>query len=155
MKIMKPLESTLLPDFLNFDVFPNLKVNDVVTCIYEKNAKKTLIVVNDKNAEELDFLAKILKAIQYEISEDVILFPLQKDKRINLSAFNKNLTTEIDFILLFGVEASQLDLQFKLPNYYPLKVNNMTFLSADNLASISKNKNLKMKLWQNLQQLFL
>lgn len=155
MNFMKPLESTLLPDFLNFDVFPNVEIDAVVNCIYEKNAKKTLIIVNNNNAEELDFLGKILKAIQYDISEDVILFPLEKEKHINLSAFNKKFPTEIDFVLLFGIEANQLDLQFKLPNYYPLKVNNMTFLSADSLASISKNKNLKMKLWGNLQQLFL
>jgi DNA polymerase III psi subunit len=152
---MKNLASTLLPDFLNFDVFPNVKTDGYVTCIYEKNAKKTLIIVDNNDAEELDFLAKILKAIQYDISEDVILFPLEKGKHINLSAFNKNLPTEIYFVLLFGVEVNQLGLQFKLPNYYPLKVNNMTFLSADTLASISKNKSLKMKLWQNLQQLFL
>jgi DNA polymerase III psi subunit len=152
---MQPLESNLLPDFLNFDVFPNIDTNDIVTCIYEKNAKKTLIVVNNNDAEELDFLSKILKAIQYEMSEDVILFSLEKNKKINISAFKKNQALAIDYILLFGVEASQLDLQFKLPSYYPLQVNKITFLSADSLAAISKNKNLKMKLWQTLQQLFL
>jgi DNA polymerase III psi subunit len=152
---MHALESILLPDFLNFDVFPNIEIKEAVTCVYEKNAKKTLIVANSDDAEQLDFLAKILKAIQYDISEDVILFSLEKGKIVNLTAFKKNNTTEINYVLLFGVEANQLDLQFKLPNYYPLKVNEMTFLAADSLGSISKNKALKMKLWENLQQLFL
>lgn len=152
---MHTLESTLLPDFLNFDVFPNVEIKETVPCIYDKNAKKTLIVTNNADAEQLDFLAKILKAIQYDISQDVVLFSLEKEKKINLTAFKKKNDFEINHILLFGVDINQLDLQFKLPNYYPLKVNEITFLGADSLGSISKNKALKMKLWEKLQQLFL
>lgn len=152
---MHTLESTLLPDFLNFDVFPNIEIKEAVTCIYEKNAKKTLIVTNSDDAEQLDFLGKILKAIQYDISQDVVLFPLEKGKIVNLTAFKKKNAAEINYVLLFGVDINQLDLQFKLPNYYPLKISEITFLAADSLGAISKNKVLKMKLWEKLQQLFL
>ena len=134
---------SLLSDFLNFDIFPSLSNSSEIELIYQGNAKNTLIVVDNNDSAQIEFLSKILKAIHYDISQDVILFPLNKESRINLTLFKKN--TQIDFqaVLLFGVTPSQLDLQFKLPNYYPIKINEMTFLAADSLEIISKNQSNK------------
>lgn len=146
---------SLLSDFLNFDIFPSLSDTPKIELIYQGNAKNTLIVVDNNDSAQIEFLAKILKAIHYDISQDVILFPLNKESRINLTLFKKNAQTDFQAVLLFGVAPSQLDLQFKLPNYYPIKINEMTFLAADSLEIISKNQSNKKQLWQVLQQMFL
>ena len=146
---------SLLSDFLDLDIFPSLSDTPKIELIYQGNAKNTLIVVDNNDSAQIEFLAKILKAIHYDISQDVILFPLNKESRINLTLFKKNAQTDFQAVLLFGVAPSQLDLQFKLPNYYPIKINEMTFLAADSLEIISKNQSNKKQLWQVLQQMFL
>ncbi len=151
---MKSYETPLLADFLDFDIYPHLSQDNSLNLIHNGNAKNMLIVINDSDLNNIEFLSKILKAIQFDIEKDVILWALPPKKMFNLTHLRKNTPNSIDKILLFDVLPERLSLQFKLPIYFITKINDTTFLSSDSLSSISKNQAKKKQLWEALQQLF-
>lgn len=152
---MKSIDTPLLSDFLKFDVFPNISISEDLNFIYKNIAKKTLIVINSNDKDNLDFLTKILKAIQFDITQDVILLALDKGKVVRLTDINKNVNVLMENVLLFGVSPKMLSLQFNLPKYYDLKINDILFLGADTLSTITKNQAKKKQLWLALQKIFL
>jgi hypothetical protein len=142
-------------DFLNFEIYPELKSADNLNFIYENNSKNTLIVLKDANSKNLEFLSKILSAIKYDITKDILLLEIADNQRVNFSELKKSIPTNIENIVLFGIKPEQLHLQFRLPNYYKLPINKLHFLAVEDLEMISKNNTKKKELWAALQAMFL
>lgn len=149
------MNTPLLSDFLDFDVYPNMSNTNDLNYIHDNNAKNTLIVVHSTDIDSLEFLTKILKAINFDITQDVILLSIDKGQKVRLTDIKKNVNNSIENVLLFGISSDELGVQFNLPSYYSLKINNTNFLRADALATVSKNQTKKKQLWQSLQKMFL
>lgn len=142
-------------DFLNFEIYPDIKLADNLNFIYENNAKNTLIIVKDANPNNLEFLSKILTAIKYDIASDILLLEVSENQGVNFSELKKSIPSNIENIVLFGIKPEQLHLQFRLPNYYKLTINKLHFLGAEDLTMIAKNNAKKKELWTALQNMFL
>jgi len=141
-------------DFLNFDIYPNIKTSDSLNFIYENNDKNTLIIIKNANPTNLEFLTKILTAIKFDITADILLLEISDKQQVNFSELKKSIKTNIENIILFGIETKQLDLQFRLPNYHKLIVNHINYLNAEDLTVIANNNAKKKALWTALQTMF-
>ena len=147
------MDNTLLPDFLNFDIYKISNNNDNIGIIYDNDIRQTLILINKPDEIHLDFLSKILGAIQYDITKDVLLIAIEQKTQINLTSILKNV--DISKIIVFDIAPNDIGLNCRLPNYFPLEINERSFLLVDSLSQISKNKVKKKDLWIALQKMFL
>ena len=147
------MDNTLLSDFLNFDIYQLQNNADNLEIIHDNNARHTLILMNSKDKEQLDFLGKILKAVQYDITQDVLLISLPQETQIDLTKMMRDV--DISSILLFGIPLSKVGIHYNLPNYRPITINSTTYLLAEQLGQISKNQMKKKELWTALQKVFL
>jgi len=100
-----------------------------------------------------DFLKEILKAIKYDLEQDTLTYFL--DIFDKFSVISKDLNDEIKEIILFGIEPTQLGLNFKAQLYRPFEHNGIQFLFTDKLSKIKENKQLKSALWKSLQEIFI
>jgi hypothetical protein len=98
------------------------------------------------------FLAKILQAVNTNISEDVWVMDL-KTSEIPKWAL---LSREIDFkkAIIFGVDAKAMGLLINLPLYQCRLFQDCQILLADGLADINADNNKKKELWRELQGMF-
>lgn len=144
----------LLPDFLDFDVYP-FDEKDWESWCHGTNEKETLIVIsaNDNSDELTAFLTKIIGAVKYDLNRDTLLCILPNDSKLSLQTILKK--HSIKKVLVFGIELNKLALHLQLPIYQPIKWNNLELLQADNLSKISQNNQLKGALWNALQAIFL
>lgn len=141
-------------DFLDFEIYPEIKMAEGLNFIHKNNAKNTLVLIKDANSTNIEFLSKILTAIKFDIENDIILMEVRDNQEINFSELKKTISTNIDNVILFGIKPERLHLQFRLPNYYKLTVNNIHYLGAEDLTAISKNNAKKKELWTALQTMF-
>ena len=142
----------LLSDFLNFDLYPLNDNLDDANTIYNNDARQTLIVIRNTDEQHLEFLSKILSAIKYDMTQDVVLIAINPDAAIHLTQLTK--TYDVFNILLFGIQPKDIGLNGQIPNYYPISINEKRILVADALAKISTNQSKKKDLWTALQRMF-
>ena len=147
------MDNTLLSDFLNFDIYQLQNNADNLEIIHDNNARHTLILMNSKDKEQLDFLGKILKAVQYDITQDVLLISLPQETQIDLTKMMRDV--DISRVILFGIPLKDIGIHHNLPNYRPVTINSKTFLLAEKLGQISNNQLKKKDLWNALQKVFL
>ena len=122
------------------------------TIEYSGSNSKGVLVIIEKNIpeEEMSLLDNILKSIRLSREEIALL---QNDSNFlerveGLEEINSNM------IISFGVSTGKsrlLDIQTK---YAPTTVQEKTVIMADTLQLINKEKDLKRKLWNCLQELF-
>ena len=120
------------------------------------NSFKVMVVLEAEEEEVLldGLLTKILAAINIDLSKDVCLVKTpERSHSINILNAVKDL--KIDKVISFGVQPKDLTLNFEATLYKPFLVGHLTFLFADNLATLEKDANRKKALWVNLQQIFL
>lgn len=146
------MDNILLPDFLNFDIYKITNNSENINIIYNNDVRKTMILIKNSDEEHLDFLSKILGAVQFDI-KDVVLIGIEQNIQLSLTQIIK--TVDIDKVVLFNIAPKDIGLNCQLPNYFPLKINEQMFLLADSLSQIFKNKVKKKELWTALQKMFL
>ncbi|MFK7947585.1 MAG: hypothetical protein AB8G11_08350 [Saprospiraceae bacterium] len=112
-----------------------------------------MILLKKSDEEHLEFLSKILSAVQYQITKDVVLITIEQETKTSLTNMMKNIN--ISTIVLFDITPKDISLNYNLPKYFPLKINEKTLLLVDSLNQISKNKIKKKELWTALQKVFL
>lgn len=144
----------LLPDFLNFDVYPFDEKGWEDWC-QGTNEKETLIIISaaDNTDELTAFLTKIIGAVKYDLARDTLLCVLPDDRKLSLQTILKK--QPIKKVLIFGVGLKKLALHLQFPLYQPIKWNSLELLQADPLSKIAKNTPLKGALWNALQAIFL
>lgn len=120
-----------------------------------KNEKHILILANSEKADhlpghELKFLLSVLKACRLT-QDDVAIMNLhnQPADHNGLQDFFQNKVA-----LLFGITPSNIDLPMNFPPFQLQVYNKCTYLHAPSLTEIEKEKELKMKLWACLKNLF-
>ncbi len=144
----------LLPDFLDFDVYPFDEKAWEGICT-GGNEKGLLVVLNKEQAPDsaLVFLTKILSAAKFDLEKDVLLCQLPNDTNIPFQSIcNHN---EIKHVILFDVNQKQIALNINLPTYQPVQWSNYQILKVDNLSKIEQTKALKGGLWSALKTMFL
>ncbi len=118
------------------------------------NQKKVLVICQDpkQQTELLDFLKKILGAIDLDIDNDISLLKAKKGSLYSfIGARNK---IAFDKMLVFGLPAADLGLNIKAQPYKIINIENCQLLFSDGLAAITSDKKLKGALWSSLQLLF-
>jgi hypothetical protein len=119
-------------------------------------AKQVLLVVDDTdeevlNVSESEFLNRILKAVQLT-EEDIIILNVHHITDEQLPAILANFPFKV--LISFGVNSySLLGTPTAVPYQIP-KGQDKIRLLVDNLSSIENDKQKKIKLWENLQLLF-
>ena len=120
-----------------------------------ENKKGVLILVEDKTAPFLNetafnLLLNILTACKLNMG-DVAL--------VNKSSLKAPFTRAIKElsaknILLFGIEAREMNLPIDFPHYQVQKHGNLSYLTADDFETLEADKQLKGKLWLCLKKIF-
>lgn len=136
----------------HISIFPDLYKNKAY--LLNQPDYAVTIVLADSSTVYIDeadqeLLSKILQAVNIS---------LLKAKVINVKNFDAAFPPLLDFssekVISFGVDLSQFGHNVNPENYQVLAHNDKTFLIADELAAIAKDKQKKIQLWQALKQIF-
>jgi len=117
-----------------------------------KGAKNVLIVVQEHEASEKTF-SDLLAAIKVDQHEDA--FVLKVPDTVTISITSIIATYNITKVLSFGFSADQLGLSVNHAYNYIYSISNTQILMAENIFTLQSDKNKKITLWKQLQQLFL
>ena len=120
------------------------------------NKKHCLIVVHTTGFaylpdDVLDFLTKILSAIQYTLNDVAI---------INMAITSVSYEQAVEIwnptsILLFGIDPVQMGMPVNSPMYKAQQVGGIMCLYSNSLGECMESKELKAQLWQCLKSIFL
>ncbi len=117
---------------------------------YSELGKTVLIVVKeaDNVQDNIDLLQNIIKALKLSFNDDCHLISIHNDIHISsiMNHFNK--------IIVFGIQSSQLELNFSYQNYRPINLENKIILFSEPLAELKKSGDKKTTLWKALQLMF-
>lgn len=121
-----------------------------------ENLKNILILVNMEGHKylaenDLDFLSKILAACKLTIADVAIVNIFQNnliDYDSLLAQFNPIK------IIFFKVDPKELGFPLMFPLYKPQTYHSQTYLTADALAELQQNIELKKTFWNALKQIF-
>lgn len=118
------------------------------------NPKATIcVLVEETKEEDLVFLARVLKAIDYQIDTDINLILYDVNAPVRWTTISTaSVTTKYLFL---GVSAAQIGLKMDWQKYQVQQWHDRRFLLADTLSVIAADANLKKALWQALQAMFL
>ncbi|MEO5968176.1 MAG: hypothetical protein ABIP68_08995 [Ferruginibacter sp.] len=116
--------------------------------------KQILIIVNypyNLHESDLEFLTSILKACSLGI-KDIRIINLH-----NIGLLPNQIIANLKplKVLFFGVDVASFQLPLQFPDFQVQSYDDTLFLSAPSLAEISSSAEVKKKLWQNLQKMFL
>lgn len=137
-------------------VSPETVTADQVFRFLGNNKEKVLILVDYPHIsflpdERLNFLTGILTACKLSL-EDVAILNLQQYPGTSY----KNLIGffQCSRMLLFGKEPGSVSLPVDFPSFQLQSFNGCTYHWCPSLDELEKERTLKMKLWNNLKQLF-
>lgn len=121
-----------------------------------ENKRHILLLVRDPEAVYLEekaftFLVSILNACGLSM-EAVALVNTARTGDMPLEDIARELDSR--FVLLFGIDPEELWLPAPPPAYQVLAAGNRSYLCADELASIERERTQKGRLWACLKQLF-
>lgn len=112
-----------------------------------------LVGITDTDAEnQLSYLSKILNAVGFELSQDIILLNLPQKSQCSLAATIRQYN--IHTVILFGLTPESVGLQIQSRLYQPISVAEVKFLFADVLSGINGNDAKRSALWLALKQIF-
>ncbi|MDQ3393872.1 MAG: hypothetical protein M3512_07165 [Bacteroidota bacterium] len=118
--------------------------------------KNILLVVNDPfpevlNITDSEFLIKILKAVKLN-EEDVVIVNIHTLAQDFFPTIKEQFNYRV--LILFGITLPSIN-GGSIENYKILNKEGTKVLSVDSLADIDGDKQKKLKLWENLQLLFI
>ncbi len=151
----------MVPIFQDFSIY-NVPVADKFDPAYLGNKNDDLLIGCNSpdfaNDEIIKFLAKILQAVKLDLEKDAYLFKVTPQHIISFSELKKECSPRQ--LIAFGLLPAQLGLNFKPIWYAPFEHLQTTFLFADDLELIYRErqeggKEKSGRLWQALQRIFL
>lgn len=130
--------------------------SQIQTKFLGKHKSKILVLVHEPQAvflqdTQLAYLTRILNACRLTM-EDIALINSATLQDFNYRALQQEFPS--NFVLLFGVTPSQLQLPIDFPLYQLQKLERTTFLQAPTLEQIEPSKSDREKLWQSLKKYF-
>ncbi len=141
--------------FLDFTIFPLISPHDLLNSAKGENKKGLIIIylAEDDETEHLTLLQNILKAIQYDLNQDALLLSLTAKSRLRFIDILKDVTAKD--IIVFGIQAKQLGLNWQHKAYQLVQFDNKRYLFGHPLSEIQHDKQKKGALWQALKGMFL
>ena len=119
-------------------------------------ARRVWVLTLDEPANsgaDKDFLAKVLAAVNLNLEKDTLFAAIPAPEPVNFSTDLKRKQPE--YVIVFGLQPSQLGLTIETPLYRPVAFYGVTWLFADALSELEPDKNRKGQLWLALKQMFL
>ena len=121
-----------------------------------KNAKHIVLLVSNDTApflpdDELSFLTNILSACKLS-QADVAIVNVHSIDKEEVESLIEPLAPK--HVLLFGITPLSIDLPINFPQFQLQAFNKRTYLYSPDLKTLENNKDLKLKLWNNLKTLF-
>lgn len=145
--------------FLDFKVFAAPEASAGKERCVGDGKKQVLVICQAAEANEalLDFLGRILGAVNLDPRRDVRLYTITPAKAISLSGIRRDFPFEK--AILFGVEPGQAGLQFTPARYQPVELAGVRYLFADDLQEIyierqQGKKKRAAALWNSLREMF-
>ncbi len=145
--------------FFDYKVFVPGESAEQQQKLLGKHAKGLLLlfVTHEQQAELLDFLKKILSAVQFDLEEDTAYLDINATAAVNVASLAGINASKM--VICFGFALPQLGFHFEIPNYYPFKHQGVTYLFVDDLLAIYEErqaggKKLSGALWKCLQEMF-
>ena len=145
--------------FLDYKVFVAGDTDKHQNALHGKHAKGLLLLflAHEQQAELLDFLKKILSAIQFDLELDTAYLVINESEAVNVASLATQ--NALNKVICFGLPLPQLGFHFEIPPYYPFKHQGVTYLFADDLQTIFEErqnggKKLSGALWKCMQEIF-
>ena len=137
-----------------------LPVPDEVTDPGSGQNEKQILITTGSNAwsDELGaFLQKIITAVNCNLERDCFLLNLTQSESISFNQLRRE--RSFRYIISFGIEPGRLGFRFEANPYHPLTIGELTFLLADPLDELFREKDLQerkksARLWKALQHIF-
>ena len=136
---------------LGYNIYPVETASDVKEQITGSNQKGILIVYALDDKDSLDFLNKILSAVEVN-SNEILSLTLKGAEIVKIPDYYDN--KKIAKILVFGPLSQQICFNSIVTKYKVSKIKDMKVIFADSLAEIQNTKELKKNLWLSLKDLF-
>lgn len=116
-----------------------------------------LLPAEDSQAELLDLLSNILKAIHFDLQSEASVIEAPPGTALSLASLIR--THKPRHVLLFGIPAEQVGIRFHLAPYFPVQHQGITYLAADSLQRLQEErlqggKTLRASLWTALREIF-
>jgi hypothetical protein len=115
------------------------------------NSKNILLICKNYESQE-EFLSKIMKAVNIDLSEDTASWDCEKKGIPHWAELSKS--GIFKKVILFGIQPAEIGLHIAIPFYKAIAWTTSEFLLADNLQTISEDKNKKQLLWSALKEMF-
>jgi hypothetical protein len=121
--------------------------------------RKIIVLVNDSdsmylNDKDLDFLTGILNACKLNLAQ-IALINFNKNA-VDFARLKKEMQPE--YLLLFGINALQIELPFTMPHYQVQQYDNSKIVTAPALTQLNQAsqqaKTEKTNLWRSLKNMF-
>jgi hypothetical protein len=136
---------------LAYKIYPVDLPLDSNNRIKGSNHKGVLLVYDIDDNDHLDFLSKILSAVQLDFDK-ILTLEMKGRETFKIPTIIDEI--KIDTVIIFGLNPKQLCINFLNTRYKIEQMKGTKFLFADNLDTISNDKELKKKLWLSLKELF-
>lgn len=138
--------------FLDFKIISVSDTKNIISQCSGNTQKGIFISYSTSDETMVDFLAKILSAVELDLQSDVLILRKTPNNDFSFSSFSQEIN--IQKVVLFGIPPQSIGLQINYQKYQPINRNNCLFLFADELATISANQQLKKLLWNALKEIF-
>ena len=145
-----------MKNFIDYEIIIVPEKEEILAFCNGSNHKKLLAVYEASEQEDAlkDFLAKILKAVHYDIEKDILLVKLTPEQHFSLALLCQE--KDIEHCISFGVPPKRLGLQIQVTTLYQaFKFRDIVFVFAHSLSDIQTNSKWKGLLWKQLQDVFL
>lgn len=137
---------------------PRPKTPSVIPPVQQKsrlpqlNHKVLLLADEELDPSNLIFLEKILNAVNLNV-DGVDLLNLHGVQDVDFAELVRG--KYINHFITFGVPFERINLDIMMDRYAPVRFDGITFLMTDSLPTIEADVNLKKRLWNSLQRVFL
>jgi len=141
-------------DFFNFEFYPVKNSAQQLKSVLGSNQKSLLLIGTEiSRPEDIDFLSKVLKAIQYDYPNDIALLDIAATGTLNLTEVFQQL--EPKEIILFGESPMKHGLHIKVPYYEWFKWQDWHILRVESLTTLQTQVQKKKAFWGCLKSHFL
>lgn len=141
-------------DFLgkHLTVVPNTVKTDFD--VNGSNQKHLMIVyLKSDKPFNVSFLEKILKAVKYNLTEDVALIGITPEDHFRFSDWQEKFTPQ--HVIVLGLTPQQIAVHLNHQLYTIQHCSNADFLFTDELTDIESDQSKKAALWGRLKEMFL
>jgi hypothetical protein len=117
----------------------------------ENNRYLLVLVPNELNSIEKEFLLKILLAVDFTI-KDIAILDVTAYKDLSLKRLKDFFGCRT--IIAFGIDPIFINIEKAISHYEPVMIENTHFLFTENLITIESDENHKRSLWSSMQKIF-